>query len=590
MKEENQPPITELRFEGIGVSPGIVHGKVLLMGTTPEKVRKRSIREEHVQDQIQKLEQALILTRQQIQDIQKRIADEIGEKDASIFDAHLLVVEDSALIDQAVKEVQTSLVSIEYAYSRVAKKYITSLSRIEDEYLRERAADVEDVTRRVIRNLLGIEHRTLDTLEEPRIIVSYDLSPSDTATTDRKKVIGFATDIGSKTSHTAIMARSLNIPAIVGLRDISTRLETDQEVLLDGYKGMIIVNPTQQTLEEYGQIEVKKQVIEEKLDEIRFQEARTPDGHKVILSGNIELIDDVPLVIENGAEGIGLYRTEFLFINRDDLPNEEEQYEAYRKVAAAIKPHSVIIRTLDIGGDKFLSHLQIPQEMNPFLGWRAIRFCLARPEIFKAQLRAILRASVEGNVKIMYPMISGVQEVQQANHMLEEARQELRNEGKPFDQHMSVGVMIEVPSAAMTSERIADEVDFFSLGTNDLIQYSIAVDRVNEKIAYLYEPTHPAILRLIKMVVENGHKKGKWVGLCGEMAGDVMLTPLLIGLGLDELSTGSVVVPRIKQAICSVHFSEMQHFAHEALHCDSAAEIMRRCEEMARRLYPDLVS
>ncbi|MDZ4741991.1 MAG: phosphoenolpyruvate--protein phosphotransferase [Verrucomicrobiota bacterium] len=589
MSDEQNQIQSEQRFQGIGVSPGIVHGKVIVFGRYTQRVRRRTITPEEIDGEIAKLEQSLIKTRGEITAIQSQIAASIGDKDASIFDAHLLVVEDSSLIVQAIKDMQSTMYCVEYCYSRVAKRYIKSLQQIDDDYIRERVSDIEDVTRRVLRNLLGLEHRNLNALTEPRIIVAYDLSPSDTATLDRNNVKGFATDIGSRTSHTAIMARSLNIPAVVGLHDISEIIENDQYILIDGYKGVLIINPSESTLWEYGQIESKKQTIEDQLDEVRFVEPITIDGKRIHLAGNIELPDDVGHVVENGAEGIGLYRTEFFFINRDELPTEDEQFEAYVQVARTIKPHSVIIRTLDIGGDKFLSHLQIPQEMNPFLGWRAIRFCLGRKDVFKTQLRAILRASNEGNVKIMYPMISGVKEVIQANALLDETMQELRQEGQSFDENIQVGAMIEVPSAALTAERIADEVDFFSIGTNDLIQYSIAVDRVNERIAYLYEPTHPAILKLIKITTEAAHKKGIWCGICGEMGGEIYLTPLLIGLGIDEISTGSIQVPFIKQAIRSFNFSEAQKLADDVMQMDDPDDILNYCKEFAQNHYPKLL-
>ncbi|MDK3157495.1 phosphoenolpyruvate--protein phosphotransferase [Kamptonema cortianum] len=589
MSDEQNSSAQEQRFQGIGVSPGIAHGRTIVIGRYTQRVRRKVITPEEIDGEVAKLEQALLKTREEITAIQKQIASSIGEKDASIFDAHLLVVEDSSLIMQAVKEMQSSLLCIEFCYSRVARRYIKSLQQIDDDYLRERVADIEDVTRRVLRNLMGLEHRTLNDLPEPRIIVAYDLSPSDTATLDRGNVKGFATDIGSRTSHTAIMARSLNIPAVVGLHDISEIIENDQYILIDGYKGVLVINPTEKTLWEYGQIESQKQTIEDKLDEVRFVEPVTTDGRRIHLAGNIELPEDVAHVVENGAEGIGLYRTEFFFINRDTLPSEDEQYEAYAQVARTIKPHSVIVRTLDIGGDKFLSHLQIPQEMNPFLGWRAIRFCLARQDVFKTQLRAILRASAEGNVKIMYPMISGVKEVLDANALLEQCKNELRAEGKAFDEHISTGAMIEVPSAALTADRIAEEVDFLSIGTNDLIQYSIAVDRVNERIAYLYEPTHPAILQLIKLTAEAAHRKGIWCGICGEMGGEITLTPLLIGLGIDEISTGSIQVPFIKQAIRLFSHQEAQQLAQEVMQMHYPQEILDHCKAFAQRHYPQLL-
>jgi phosphotransferase system enzyme I (PtsI) len=406
---------------------------------------------------------------------------------------------------------------------------------------------------------------------------------------NRKMVLGFATDIGSRTSHTAIMARSMRIPAVVGLRHASRDLAAGSYALLDGYNGQIVVNPTDQTLFEYGQLSRKRVTLEEKLRDTIDKPAVTLDGMPVVLSANVEQPSDTEAVLASGAEGVGLFRTEYLFINRDTLPNEEEQYQAYRQVAAALKPSPVIIRTLDLGGDKFLSHLQVPQEMNPFLGWRAIRFCLQERDIFRLQLRAILRASIEGNVKIMYPMISGLDELNQANALLDEFKGELRCEGIAFDEKMDIGAMIEIPSAAVAAESLAKRVKFFSLGTNDLIQYSLAVDRLNEKIAHLYEPTHPAIVRLIKMTADAGTKQGIWTGVCGEMAGDPVFTPLLLGLGVTELSAAPAAVPQIKYLIRRLKMGEARELAEFALQCESGAQILARCRKLALQIAPSLL-
>jgi phosphoenolpyruvate-protein phosphotransferase (PTS system enzyme I) len=385
------------------------------------------------------------------------------------------------------------------------------------------------------------------------------------------------------------MARSLNIPAVVGLKDISERLKAGDHVLLDGTNGFLVLNPTDETLWEYGEIEVQRGRVEEVLTGLRETASTTKDGRHVILSANIELPEDVALVQQAGAEGIGLYRTEFFFLNKTELPTEQEQYEAYRTVAQAISPQSVIIRTLDLGGDKFLSHSHLPTEINPFLGCRAIRFCLERPDIFKAQLRAILRASVIGNVRMMFPMISGLSELRQANELLETCRTELRNEGKDFNADLEVGIMIEVPSAVLIADSLAKEVDFFSIGTNDLIQYTIAVDRVNERIAYLYEPTHPAIIRLIELTVNAAHENNIWAGLCGEMAGEITLTPLLIGLGVDEFSASAGLVPRVKKAVQTLDSKECAQLVEDVRGMTSATDILERCEAVARRHYPELI-
>jgi phosphotransferase system enzyme I (PtsI) len=463
------------------------------------------------------------------------------------------------------------------------------LSKIEDDYLRERATDMRDVTARVLNNLLGLEAELdLRHLKEPCIIISHDLTPSNTAQLDKRNVLGFGTDVGSKTSHTAIMARSLRIPAIVGLADASARLESGQYALLDGFNGVIIVNPTDQTLFEYGQLVRKQVTLQEKLRDIILKPAVTLDGHRVFLSSNIEQPLDAEHVKANGAEGVGLFRTEYLFINRELPPAEEQQYQAYREVAKALKPLPVVIRTLDLGGDKLMAHLPLPREMNPFLGWRAIRFCLQERDIFREQLRAVLRASAEGNVKLMFPMISGLDELNQANALVEEYKAELRAEQVPFDEHLEVGAMIETPSAVIVADSLAKRLKFFSIGTNDLIQYSLAVDRMNEKIAHLYEPTHPAIVRLIKATVDAAHKHKVWVSVCGEMAGDPVLAALLIGLGVDELSAAPPLVPPIKFMLRRLKLTEAQELAAFALECESAAEILSRCQELARQVAPSL--
>ena len=580
----------ERRFHGVGVSPGIARGTVFVLRPEDEEPPSRRIEEWEIAEEVVRLEAALLRTREQILEMQARIADAIGAKDASIFDAHLLVVEDRTLIDEVLRTLERERWNIEHVFQQVANRYSKTLSEIDDPYLRERALDINDVTRRVVRNLMGKDAKTATQIDVPHILVAHNLTPSDTAQLNRKLVLGFATDVGSRTSHTAIMARSLNIPAVVALHNVSDTLLSGDQVLLDGYSGLLIVNPSDQTLWEYGELEVKKTAVEDKLDALRETVSTTLDGRHITLSANIELPSDVELVKQSGAEGIGLYRTEFFYINKDELPNEEEQYENYCVVAREMGQQSVIIRTLDLGGDKFMSALHLPSELNPFLGWRAIRFCLERVDVFKTQLRAILRASALGNIRMMFPMISGVDELRRANAVLEECRQELREKGIPFNEQMEVGAMIEVPSAALVADLLAKEVDFFSIGTNDLIQYTIAVDRINERIAHLYEPTHPAIIRLIKIIVNAAHAHNLWVGVCGEMAGEISLTPLLVGLGVDELSTGAALVPRVKRAVQSLDVGICLQLVDEVKNMDSAEAILEKCEAVAKAHYPELMA
>jgi phosphotransferase system enzyme I (PtsI) len=588
MSGENTPK--EIRFEGAGVSPGIARGRVHVARDELEEIVRYRIAPSQVADEIARFEQALIDTRIQILRMQQRIAESIGAKDAAIFDAHLLVVEDRTLIDEVLHKLEDDLWNVEWIFQEVATRYAETLNRIDDPYLRERALDIQDVTKRVIRNLQGKGPKTFLALDEPHILVAHNLTPSDTASINKANVLGVATDLGSRTSHAAILARSLNIPAIVGLHDITAKLETGEHVLLDGNDGWLIVDPTPKTLAQYAEIESKRAKVTAKLKELRETTSTTRDGRHIVLSANIELPGDVDAVKANGAEGVGLYRTEFLYLNRPSLPTEDEQYEIYRKVAERVRPDPLIIRTFDLGGDKLApGTVDIADELNPFLGWRAIRFCLENIDIFKTQLRAILRATSVGNVKIMFPMISGLDELRRAIAVLDECKEELRSSKIDMAERLDVGAMIEIPSAAICASVLAPEVDFLSIGTNDLIQYALAVDRVNEKIAHLYEPTHPAVLRLLKMIADAAHAHNLWVGVCGEMAGDIALIPLLLGLGMDELSTAASLVPRVKRAVQSLTIPECRELVEETFKLDTGSEILARCLELADKRYGDLL-
>jgi len=582
--------MAERSFQGIGVSPGVSRGKIYVYSIAEEVVPEYDVTVADVAKELARFEAALMKTREQLHELQDRIASGIGSSSPStILDVHLSITEDPALIDSVINRLQQERKNVEFVFNDVARKYVATLSELQDELFRERAADVQDVTRRIMRNLLGHDHRALTNLPPDTIVVAHELSPSDTTSLDRHHVSGFATDVGSHTSHSAIVARSMNLPAVVGLRNLSKFVHDGQPAILDGYSGTLIVEPSEQTLFIYGQLEVKRHSVQERLDALHDLPAQTLDGHRMILSGNIELPSDAPVVLAAGAEGIGLFRTEFLYLNRPEFPTEDEQCEQYLEVARLVKPNAVIIRTLDIGGDKFRSEDTTPQEVNPFLGFRAIRFCLANVDIFEAQLRAILRASAEGNVKIMYPMISGVAEVVQANDILRQVMHDLKKEGVAFDEHIQVGAMIEIPSAALTAEMIAPEVDFFSIGSNDLIQYTMAVDRVNEKVANLYEPTHPAILRLIRSVVEAAHNNEIWVGVCGEMAGEPLFAPLLLGMGIDELSAAASSLPRVKEVIRRLTLREAQELAAASLHTNSGREVLAMLNALLQRVDPDLL-
>ena len=575
-------------LRGIPVSQGVSQGRVVVLNRSHIVPAKAGFEIDDQAGEEARLQTALAETRKQLTAVQERLRDEFGAKESQIFDAHLLVLEDPALMEEVGRQIRDEHHTPEYAFYTASEKYAEALSAVDDSYLSERAADIRDVTQRVLGNLIGQPQRAgVSDLTEPCIVVANDLTPSDTAQLDPAKVLGFVTEVGSRTSHTAILARSLQIPAVLGLGEAIEELKPGQTVLLDGFNGFVIISPSEQTLFEYGQLVERQSSIEESLDEIRTEPAKTLDGHTIILSANIERAGDVEAVRKSGATGVGLFRTEFLFINRSDLPNEEEQFQAYKKVTESLAPEPVIIRTLDLGGDKLLSHVNVAAEMNPFLGWRAIRLCLEEKDLFRTQLRAILRASAFGDLKIMYPMVSGMDELDAANVLLDECRDQLRAEGVEFAENLEIGVMIETPSAAMIADSLASRVQFFSIGTNDLIQYSLAVDRLNEKIAHLYEPTHPGILRLIKTTVDAGQAQKIWTGVCGEMAGELAMVPLLIGLGVAELSVVPSLVPRVKMLIRSIEMAKARELAEFALNCDSPGEILARAEALAKAAVPD---
>jgi len=575
-------------LRGIPASPGVAIGKALLFDSEELLVPRRAIQPDQIPIEILRFEEALIHTRHQLLGIQRRLNDEIGQEHADIFNAHLLVLEDPVLREEVLEGLKTHQLNVEAVFNDVIRKHLRAFAKTEDEYLRDRTADIDDIRKRILRNLLGRHPDVLAQLSEAVVVIAHDLSPSETALMHKQHVLAFVTDIGGRTGHTAIMAKSLEIPAVVGVEVATKRIHKGEVVIIDGVRGEVVIDPDPETLRKYEIEQRRLQEIDRQLLPLKDLPAETLDGHRVVLAANIEVPDEILSVLAHGATSIGLYRTEFFYLNRTDLPSEEEQFQAYKSVAERMGSQPVIIRTVDLGGDKFLSPLELPSEMNPFMGWRAIRFCLARPDIFRIQLRAILRASAYGNLKLMFPMISGIDELRRANEILREVKTELTREGQPFSSTMEVGAMIEVPSAALTCDLLAKEAQFFSIGTNDLIQYSLAVDRMNEKIAYLYEPTHPAVIRLIKHIIEAGHQAGLWVGMCGEMAGEPALALLLLGMGLDEFSVSPVQVPLVKKVVRSVEYRLAQSIAQEALTLKTSKEVEDFLTAHLRQLLPEL--
>ncbi|HBG7672691.1 TPA: phosphoenolpyruvate--protein phosphotransferase [Clostridioides difficile] len=566
-----------MAYKGIGASPGVALGKALVVEHSELVIEKKTI--DNVEAEIAKLEDAVAVSKEELVKVKEKASEELGAEEAEIFEAHLLVLEDPELIGSAIDKIKTESVNAEYALNEIKEMFVSMFESMDNEYMKERAADIKDVTNRILRHILGIKVVDLSALSEEVVLIAHDLTPSDTATMNKKMVLGFLTDIGGRTSHTAIMSRTLEIAAIVGLNDITSKVKDGDFVVFNGDTGEVIVNPDEETINKYTELKAKYEDERKALQLLKGKPSVTLDGKHVELAGNIGTPNDIEGLIKNDAEGVGLYRTEFLYMDRDSFPTEEIQYEAYKAVLEGMDGKPIVIRTLDIGGDKELSYLSMEPEMNPFLGYRAIRLCLDRKDIFKTQLRALYRASIHGRLRIMFPMISSLEELLQAKEVVKEVLAELDSEGVAYAKDVEIGMMIEVPSAAVISDVLAKHVDFFSIGTNDLIQYTCAVDRMNQKISYLYNQFNPAVLRLIKTVIDNAHKEGKWAGMCGESAGDQKMIPILLGMGLDEFSMSPISILPARKLITSVKESDMKKLADEVLNMGTAEEIKSYIEK-----------
>ncbi len=563
----------EIIIQGVPASPGIGIANAHVVSHDLLQVERRNIKEADLSEEIKSLENALLKTKQEIVKIQKGMAKEMGSKYANIFDVQLMLLEDRVLLEEIIERLRKELCGVEYVFFDVLKKYKKALAKLDDPYLKERAQDINDFGKRVLKNLIGEEVSIIRDLKDKTVLIAHELSPSDTAILNKDFILGLVTESGGPTTHTAIMAKSFEIPAVVGAENSTLKIETGSIVIVDGGNGKIIANPSQATLRLYEEKKTKVEAQLARLMEFKDRESKTKDNVDIKIMANIELPLEVKSVQNHGADGIGLYRTEYLYLNRSDLPTEDEQYQAYKMVALQMAPEKVTIRTLDLGGDKFISQMDVPYELNPFLGWRAIRFCLARPGIFKTQLRAILRASVHGDIQIMFPMISGIEEVDEARKIVVQVMQDLDGEEIPYNKDVKIGAMIETPSAAMICDHLKDRVDFFSIGTNDLIQYSIAVDRINEKIAYLYDPAHPGVLRLISRIIKDCKEYNTPVGMCGEMAGVNYFFPLLLGLGLRDFSVSPLIIPELKLIVSVISMSQAEEIAAAVMKMDSAKAI-----------------
>lgn len=561
-----------LKIDGIAASAGVAIAKAFKLEHPDYTIHRRDASDSAAE--LAKLDEALAKSQQELEAIKERTLQELGEKKAEIFESHLLILNDPELLTPVRDKIASDNVSAEYALNETANEFISMFENMKSAYLKERAADMRDVTKRVLTHLLGLTYVNPADISEEVIVIAEDLTPSDTAQLNRNYVKGFTTNIGGRTSHSAIMARSLEIPAVVGTKEVLDKVNGGDLVIVDGLDGSVIINPTEDVLNEYKAKRDKHLMQIEEWKKLREVQTASKDGVHVELAANIGTPNDVVGVLENGGEGVGLYRTEFLYMGRTELPSEDVQYNAYKTVLEKMEGKPVVVRTLDIGGDKELPYLNLPKEMNPFLGFRAIRLCLEQKDLFRTQLRALLRASVYGSLRIMFPMIATLDEFRAAKALLLEEKEKLKAEGIQVSDEIQLGIMVEIPSTAVLADQFAKEVDFFSIGTNDLIQYTMAADRMNERVSYLYQPYNPAILRLVKMVIDAAHKEGKWAGMCGEMAGDATAIPLLLGLGLDEFSMSATSILPARSQISKLSKAEMEHLAAKALQMQTAAQVV----------------
>jgi phosphoenolpyruvate-protein phosphotransferase (PTS system enzyme I) len=564
-------------LKGIAASNGIAIAKAYRLVEPDLSFEKKSV--ENAEEEVARFQAAISTSKSELEAIRDKAREDLGEDKAQIFEAHLLVLSDPELLTPIEDKVKTENVNAEFALKETADMFVSMFESMDNEYMKERAADIRDVTKRVLSHLLGVQIANPSMVTEEVIVIAEDLTPSDTAQLNRQFVKGFTTDIGGRTSHSAIMARSMEIPAVVGTKSITSSVENGDMVIVDGLNGEVHINPTPEVIEEYKKEHARYEEQKAEWAKLVDEPTVSKDGHHVELAANIGTPKDLEGVKNNGGEGVGLYRTEFLYMGRDELPTEEEQYEAYKAVLEGMEGKPVVVRTLDIGGDKELPYLNLPKEMNPFLGYRAIRLCLDEQEIFRTQLRALLKASPYGNLKIMFPMISNLQEFRDAKAILEEEKKALQENGTDVAGKIEVGIMVEIPSTAVMADVFAKEVDFFSIGTNDLIQYTMAADRMNERVSYLYQPYNPAILRLVKMVIDAAHKEGKWAGMCGEMAGDEIAVPILLGLGLDEFSMSATSILRARSQIHRLNQSDMKKLAEDVLGLDTNDEVIKAVEK-----------